>query len=270
MAKSNKLSQKELKQPDQFQTAGERIMQKVVENRKRYVMYAVLALVLVAVVLGVRAYMEHRQSKVSIAFAEAMKPYNAPIVKEGDTPEDMNALHYKTKQGKYVAASKTLEEFIEAYAGCSYGDVARVYLGNAFFKLGRFKEAREQYELFLRDMASDEPELRFLAFHNIAQSHMAEENFDEALATYNRLLQSDLEIWKDQATYQIALIHKRKNEKEQAIAILDKIVEEFPDSSVKSKADKLLLALRGPKAEEEEEEKPEEADTGEKTDETDE
>lgn len=242
-----KFTQKELKQPDTFQTKGEQVLEHFVNNRKRYLTYLAVLLALILIFSSVRTYVDYRNSKISAVYAEAFKVYQAKVVDEKDKKDDTGKdLTYPTDEKKYLAASQKFEALISQYGSSDYGAASRFYLANCLFKLKRYGKAREKYEEFLSAVGADYDEFRFIANHDIAQCYDAEGKLEEAMAEYRKILASDVDVWKDQATYQIAMIYKRQGKLEDAIKWFEDIGANYPESSLKPKVDKILTALRGP------------------------
>jgi tetratricopeptide (TPR) repeat protein len=243
----SKLSRKALKQPDQFQTQGEAVLQNLIDNKKRYLTYAGILVGLMIIYSVAMSYMASRDESLSEDYGQVMRIYNAQVAAKpeeadptGDTPT------FASEEMKYVSASEALEKFIAENSGSGFANAARLYLGNAFFMLKRYDKAREAYQTFLENANGPFDELSFIALNNIAQSLDAEDKLDEASATYQRIVDESEGIWGAEATYNIAQIKKRQGKNEEAIKLLLGLQEKYPDTAAKSKADKLLTVLRGP------------------------
>lgn|GEM_PF-3509383 len=254
MAKSKKLSRKELNQPDQFVTRGEQLLQNLVDNRKRYIMYVGAVFGVFILVNLICMYFQSQNDKISIQFSNAMKVYNAGVIAEGGEEEANPAAKiptYASEDAKNLAAVEKLQALVDEHGGSSYGAVAQFYLGNSLFQLKRYDKARAAYEAFLAKAGSDLKTFSFVAYHNIAQSYDGENNLDKALEAYKKILTLDGDAGKDDANYRMALIYKRQNKKDEAVKLLLETQEKYPESTLKSKIDKLLTFLRGPAPKEE-------------------
>ncbi len=259
MAQAKKLSRKELKQPDTFQTKGEEFLQHFIDNRRRY-LYAVLGFIGIILLITIASnLLQMRNDKISEVYADAMKVYDAPVVKDTEG-EPQEGLTFSTEEAKYLAATEKFQTVVNEYGGSAYGNIANFYLGNSHFQLKRYEKAREAYQAFIDNSGSDFSQFNFLAYHNIAQSYDAEKKFDQAIETYKKILSFGGELWKDEASFMIADIYKREGNKAEAIKWYTDVTENYPDSEVKPKAEKMLTLLRGPKPVEKKSETPEAAE----------
>lgn len=242
-----KLSRKELKQPDQFQSKGEDFLQRLIDNRKRIALVGGVLLALLAVYSIVTAYMDSRNEALSQKFGEIIRLYEAQVAASPDQANPAgNPPTFASDELKYVTVSEQLQSFVDEHKGSGFAKAARFYLANCFFMLKRYEKARENYEIFLKDAGGGFDGLTFLAHANIAQTYDAEGNLDEALKVYQKIADGRNPVWKAEATYMIAQIKKRQGKNDEAITLLLGIQTQEGDSSIKAKADKLLTVLRGP------------------------
>lgn len=266
MAKSKKLSRKEINQPDQFVTRGEQILQNLVDNRKRYAIYVGSVLAFIILANLVCAYFQNQNDKISMAYSDALRVYNADVVTGDDVEANPTGKNptFPTEEAKYLAANEKLQSLVDEHGSSSYGTVAKFYLGNTLFHLKRYTKAREAYQSFLDEAGSDFDSFKFMAYHDIAQCYDGENNLEKALETYKKILTLDGNAGKDDANYRIAMIYKRQGKKDEAVKLLLETQEKYPESSLKPKMDKLLTYLRGPAPKEEakEEKSEEKAEAG--------
>ncbi len=262
MAKAKKLDKKELKQPDAFQSKGEKALDHVVQNKKRYLTYIAAFLGLVILVQVGFAFRDYRNGKVSTAFSDAMKVVDAEVIEDKTQAAEAKEMTFESEEAKNLAITTQLGEFINKHADSRFATLARMHVGNAFFALKRYDKALENYETFLKD--GDFAQFRFMALNNIAQCQENQGNTDQAIATYKKIIdESKTDLWKDQSFYALGVLYKKQGNNDESIKWFDKLVEKYPESGLKTKADKFLAVLRGPEPEKKAEEKaaePEAAD----------
>lgn len=245
--KASKISQKELKQPDEFQNIGERALQHITDNRKWYIIGLIGIIVIAGIVSGVRAIIEHRAEKISKMYADALESYDAPIVEDTEENKENKptGLYFPTEEAKYLEALQKFESLQQSYSGSNFGDMAVFYIGNCHFKLKRYDKAIESYTKFVNDGSSDLDSLKFLARHNLAQSLEIQGKLDDAIKQYDEILSSSDKAWREQAYFFKGYLLEKQDKKEDAVKIYEKMIEEFPESQLKSKAEKRLMMLKG-------------------------
>jgi len=241
---SKKLSRKDLKQPDEFQTKGERALEHLHENRNKYFLVIIAIIAVAGLVSGANAFWTYRQGKISKHYANAMEAYTAPVVAMGekDKPE---GLSFPSDETKYMEALRRFGEISSSYSSSSYGELSVFYAGNCHFKLKRYDKAAEAYAKFIDEAGSSMESIVFLAHNNMAQSLEMKGELDKAYAEYQILIDEDAELWKEQAYFFQAYILEKQEKKEDAVKKLEKLLEEYPETSLKAKAEKRLMVLKG-------------------------
>jgi len=245
--KAPKISQKELRQPDEFQTLGERALQHITDNRKWYILGIIALFVIAGVVSGVRAIIDHRTEKISKMYADALESFDAPIVEENEENKENKpeGLYFPTEEAKYLAALQKFESLQQSYSGSNFGYMALFYIGDCHFKLKRYDKAAEYYARFTDEGSSDLDSLKFVARHNLAQALEMQGKLDDAIKQYDEILNSSDKVWREQAYFFKGYLLEKQDKKEDAVKMYEKMIEEFPESQLKSKAEKRLMMLKG-------------------------
>ncbi len=118
----HKLSRKELKQPDEFQSFFENARDFILENLNQVIMSVVIVLVAAAVALGTFAWERHRDALAAHQFYAAM-----------------TALGEKD----YKQAEHGFTQLAEKQPGLEVGRLSRLYLGLAYLRQNDLKQARD-------------------------------------------------------------------------------------------------------------------------------
>jgi len=251
VAQAGKLSQKELKQPDTFQSRGEQIVDHLVANRKRYLIYGGAAVLVILIALGVASIYEKRNATISKRFGEAFDTYNATVEREHVGVEKKKhapgELTFPTEETKYLAALEKFRVLAEQNSGTTYGRFALFYQANSHFMLGQYSKALEVYEKFLSVIGSDFNDLRFVAENNIAQCHDALGELDKAAETYQKMVDDPVGLFRDQALFMLAKLAARQGKRDEAITKFNSVLEKFPDSEFRPDVEKQLTLLGAPK-----------------------
>jgi predicted negative regulator of RcsB-dependent stress response len=124
---SRRLSRKELRQPDWFQTATENAFE--FYQRKRVVVYLALAAV-VLILLGIwgwKIFKERQDEKAAQEYGQAMAQYHA---------------------GKYREAVASLEK-VQTQRWSSYANLAHLYESNSYLALNDYPKAANAAQRFI-------------------------------------------------------------------------------------------------------------------------
>ncbi|MGH7805105.1 MAG: tetratricopeptide repeat protein [Candidatus Binatia bacterium] len=144
MSRDPKIRRKDLKSPDEFVTATQRVLA-VMRDHERETLLAIGALVaLIAIVLGVRSYRSWRDGQASDAFRSAFKAYAS---------EDL------------ATARKGFETVGVDWRGSQWGTLAHVYLGDVAVQSKDAAAAQAAFEKALE--SADDPSLRQIAEYNL-------------------------------------------------------------------------------------------------------
>lgn len=148
-------------------------------------------------------------------------------------------------QGNYLEAIEGrpgtpmigLAAIVEEYGSTSYGEVAKIYLGNAYYFLGRYEEALAAYE----DYSGDNDLMQSAAYAGIAAYYEAVNNAEEAADYYQRAA----EVSSANALNPKYLINASVNlleigEKEEAKKLLESIKRDYKQTVYSREVDRYL------------------------------
>jgi Ca-activated chloride channel family protein len=148
------------------------------------------------------------------------------VLREGNN--QYNSGRYKKAEQYYGDALKKKNNYFKA----NYN------LGNALYKQGKFKDALEQYDVFVKNNANKDTLSK--AFHNVGNSYLKEKRYEDAIKAYKNSLKFNP---KDENTrYKLAYAKKKKNQKNKDNKD-NKDKKEEPKMS-KEEAQRMLEALK--------------------------
>jgi len=167
---AKKLTKKELKEPDEFQTFSMKVLQYVTENRKRLYL---LGAVFLAVVLAAGGYAYYQQSYEAKALELYTEAANAVSFSPGPVPEE---------------ALKPYERLLTAYPRSAVAPLAHYHLGNLHYDRDEYTEAVDAYERFISKASGREKErfLVSLAHYGVAYSYENLKEYSKALEAFQR------------------------------------------------------------------------------------
>ncbi|MDQ6707081.1 MAG: tetratricopeptide repeat protein [Acidobacteriota bacterium] len=137
-----KLTRKELK-TDRFAVAVEHQLDFVSLHRTQVARYAVGALALLLIGVGIYLYRAHQRSVREEKLADAIHIQEAPVTPAGQP----GALSFPTEDAKRAAAVKAFSGIATEYSGSDEGDIAENYLGAIAADHGKLDEARKRFQM---------------------------------------------------------------------------------------------------------------------------
>jgi predicted negative regulator of RcsB-dependent stress response len=199
-----KITRKELKQPDEFQTiletAGAFLELHIIE-----VLFAAGALIVIAaIVFGIYYYQAHRARAAAARFDQAMTEFH---------------------DGKYEAAERDLASLAADEPHRAVGRLAYLYLGNAYLRQKQPAKARDALQHYLSEEKN--PLFRGAALNDLAVT-------DEKLGDYKRAEEayrqaSDIEgPGQARAMLGMARMLQKQGKREDAIAVYRDFLARHP------------------------------------------
>ncbi|WP_224363137.1 tetratricopeptide repeat protein [Hyalangium versicolor] len=253
MANSEKITQRELKQPDAFQRVGAEARDWLIE-RQTLVVLAVAVVLVGGLAVALISYFSHRgESSAAKELGQALEILDRPVVAmpEGAnlTPQDGSEPPFKSAQEQDQALVKALTDFRAAHKGTRSATTAALALGKAEYRLGNNDGAVAAFSEFLKDAAQNDP-MRAAALEGQGYAYEAQQKYDQAVATFDEMSKVDAAGYLEgMGQYHHARILVLQGKKDDAAAILVKIPVEHSGSAAARLATErtALLAADGVK-----------------------
>jgi predicted negative regulator of RcsB-dependent stress response len=211
-----KLSKKELKGPDVFQSSIEVITDYISENKNRF--YAIVtAVVLAAIIaLGIYMYWSNYQSSAREMYANAQNN----IAKNVETPEAARA------------NIKVYQELINKYPHSLSARMSHYHLGNLYYNLGEIDNAIIEYKKFVSSSRSDNAGIKFLALTSLGYCYEAKKDLKVALEYFEKAQKSDNVGFESIGFRNIARIYEQLNDKKNALENYKSALQKTTDPSM--------------------------------------
>jgi len=219
-----------------------------IEPRRRQIGgLLVVAILIVAAVLGITIIRAQRDSEAQRVLAEAMVALNArvvPVTATGDAnAEGVPAAaqlgaegSFATEEAKLKAALPKLKVAADAYPDAEPGITARYHMAGALASLGRHKEAIAEYEQVAQRAGNDSLYGR-MARLGKADTEAKAGQLDAAIATWKELASSpDEDLPKDAILLELARAYVAKGNQEEARKTFTQLVDEHPTSPYSAEA----------------------------------
>lgn len=159
----HRITRKELKQPDEFQTIIESAQQFLLDNLRQVIISAVVVLVAAAIAIGMYTYERRRDRIAGEAFYGALTA--------------LTGKQYKTAEDQFT-------KLAAAEPDRRIGKLARLYLAQAYIGEGDFIKARDALIAFVADY--HDPEFSSLALMDLGVVYEKMDDLPKAQGAYQQ------------------------------------------------------------------------------------
>jgi tetratricopeptide (TPR) repeat protein len=221
-----KITKKQMKE-DKLVTSYYKIQSFYFENQaKVLIAVGVVALIIVAVIL-----LGNRSSSNNAAASAALAKVT-PLIEAGSLNEAI--------EGDKTGNIDGLKKIVNEYGGSEAGEVARIYLANAYFILGRVDEALDQFEDYSgsNDLLKGASKAGAAACYETKNEWKKAANLYLDAANISKINPSNAEFLLKAGKCFIKL-----DEKSRAKEIFLSIKKDYPTSTVTFELDKYLLQI---------------------------
>jgi predicted negative regulator of RcsB-dependent stress response len=211
-----KLSKKELKGPDAFQSSIETISDYISENKTRF--YAIVTAVIFAAVIafGIYIYWSYYQSSAREMYVNAQNN----IAKNVETPEGARA------------NIKVYQELINRYPHSWSARMSHYHLGNLYYNFGEIDNAITEYKKFVSSSRSDNAGITFLALTSLGYCYEAKKDLKVALEYFEKAQKSDNVGFESIGFRNIARIYEQLSDKKNALENYKSALQKTTDPSM--------------------------------------
>jgi len=220
MLKAKKrLTKRQIKQ-DKFVTYYFKAQDYLAEN-SRTILYTIgaVVLILVAIFIYTRKQQEKEQNAV-VDLAKAKREYFAR---------------------NYQAAVPLLQNLVQRYDGTESAEIGLYFLASTYYSQNDYVKAEQTFREFLDE--SDDRILKSAALSGIAACYEEQNKFAEAAEIYNEAAEEYEGFMSPGNLYDSARCYVKAGNKDAARKILNKLIEDYADSRVKSDAEILLAEI---------------------------
>ena len=175
-----KLTKKELKGPDVFQSTIERITDYISENQIRFYVVVTAIVVAVAIAFGIYFYWNNYQTSAMEIYAKAQENMNRSA--QAQSPE-------MAKE-----SIKMYKELIDKYPRSWSAQMARYHLGNIYYHTGEIDNAIASYKDFVASARSDNSGINFLALTSLGYCYEAKKDIKGRLVILKKLRRPKISV----------------------------------------------------------------------------
>ncbi len=217
-----KLSKKELKE-DRFVLAVLRARE-IVEEHARTILYGILGILVVFLLASFYSQSKKKaQEEASVLLSEAQVALG---------------------QGDENAAIAKLNDLSDRYEGTPSAGYATFLLGKLYWQKNDTLKAKTYFKRYIDDYA-DDTFLTQAALAGYADCLILEKNYPEAARYYERAAKVNPEFPEAPVyLYSAAMAYRDAGALDKARKMLDRILEKYPDSPYREKAELLMAQIR--------------------------
>ncbi|MGA2525122.1 MAG: tetratricopeptide repeat protein [Smithellaceae bacterium] len=218
---SAKLSKKQLKGPDIFQSSFEKITDYISENTVRFFAIATTVILTVVIAFGIYLYWSNYQTTAAQIYAKAQASVIRSEVDPEAVPESM----------------KIFQELIDKYPHSWSARMAYYHLGNIYYNSGDLDNAINSYKKFVSSTKSDDAGIKFLALTSLGYCFEAKKDFKSALNYFEEAQKSNNTGFEAIGYRNIARIYEELNDKKKAL-------ENYQNALVKTADPSMVLFIK--------------------------
>ncbi len=240
---AEKMTKKELKEPDALQRAGMEATSKL-EGKEKYLVGGLVALVVIGLIAAiVDALSDRSEARAERALGAAMEPVGRRVA-QGETAQDPNETQppFASQQAKDEAVVESLTKFRAEHGGTKSATTAALPLAQAQLRLGKHDDAVKSFDQFIKDAAKDN-QLRAAALEGKGYALEAKGDLDGALAAFDELAKLEQPFLQGMGQFHRGRILVLQNKRDEAAKVFASIPEQFPNSAAARQAQERLNLL---------------------------
>ncbi|KPK89276.1 MAG: hypothetical protein AMJ94_12570 [Deltaproteobacteria bacterium SM23_61] len=217
---SKKVSRKKLlKEPDEFISTTGQVIEFLRTHQRQVTRAAVIVLIVIAAGAGTFYYLRSQEGKALVMQQQGLQLYQQAYQGSLENPA----------ADKKSDFQKALEKFKGSLAAYSWGrtaQVSRVFIGNCYYALKEYDQARAAYSKSL------EGPFRHLAMNGLAYISEAQGDFQKALEYYQTNMKDPHQPYRIESMLGAARCYEALKEKPKALEIYQKALAQDPQSAM--------------------------------------
>ncbi len=236
---AHELTRKELKGPDRFQQAAGQVAGWVASNQKQIAAGVVAAVGVVALGVGVTAWLGHREARAGAELSKVVSNIEGEI---SSVPvPGVNRPFFKSEDDRQRAVAAAAAEVRSLFPSSEAATTAALASGDAHLRLAEWDKALADYQAFLASAKKDDS-LRFAALEGTARAYEGKGDLPRASQAWERV-GTEAPFYGDRAEIERARLLAKMGRPADARKMLGGFDESFKDSMLKPEAHDLLAKL---------------------------
>ncbi|MDO9515484.1 MAG: tetratricopeptide repeat protein [Syntrophales bacterium] len=228
---ADKMTKKELEQPDEFHTIGWHALQYLSEHREKFYLGAAAVLLIIILAGAWYFYRLNYENKAQSLYSSAYAAYSS----QGSPEEE--------RRGGYLKAVQIYEELVKEYPSSHAATLSFYNMGNLYSNIDDTEKAITAYKTFLKRSGNNDI-LTALAYHGLGYCYEEIEDYDNALKSFedsNKRLQGTRFEYINYAN--IARIYERMGRQKDALEFYRKAAGNTKDPLAEMLIKRKIAAL---------------------------
>jgi len=167
---ADKMTKKELEQPDEFHTIGWHALQYLSEHREKLYLAGAAVLLIIILAGAWYFYRLNYENKAQGLYSSASNSYSLP----GSSADMKDA---------YLNAVQIYEELAKEYPSSHAATLSFYNMGNIYFNIGETEKSITAYKTFLKRSGKKDI-LRAFAYHGLGYCYEENKDYDNALKSF--------------------------------------------------------------------------------------
>jgi TolA-binding protein len=221
--------------------AAEKTADWTVEHRQTIIISAIVAVVVVAGVIGAWYYLNAQDEKASFDLAIAVRTMDTPLRPAGQ-PEQPDFPTYTSANERAEAAKKQFQAIVDKYPHTRTSDMAHYFLGVTSVSLGDYATAEKDFKSV---ETAGNRQVASLSKDALASLYGNTNRTKDAAALYQELINKPTtSVSKVTAQLQLAELYQNSNQPLDAKRIYEQIKKENPGNEAGQLATQKLTELK--------------------------
>ncbi|HVN20798.1 MAG TPA: tetratricopeptide repeat protein [Dongiaceae bacterium] len=221
--------------------AAERTADWTVEHRSTLIISAIVAIVLIAGVVGSWYYLNAQDEKASLELGVAVRTMDTPLRAPG-TPEQPDFPTFTSIKDRAEAARKQFQSIVEKYPHTRTADMAHYFVGVTSQTLGDNAAAEKNFKEVI---SAGNREVSSIAKDALAALYGQTNRTKDAVGLYQELINKPTNsVSKVTAQLQLAELYQNSNQPLDAKRIYEQIKKENPGNEAAEIATQKLTQLK--------------------------
>lgn len=242
---SEKLTKKEIREPDQFLKVTTEFWKKAAQHQKAMGIAALAILGVFVIAIFVNRSFEKKAVNSGGALSRALELARRGVDKGTDPTASSDLPNFSTYQEKYETIAAELEKVRADFPGSQAARSAAYYLADAKFQLGKLDEADALYGEYIGQTSAGDP-LRVMALEGRGYVAESKKDWAKALELFEQMnREASGDPSKARAALHRARILAASGKKQEAAEAFQKIQQDFKEDPAARQASERLALLAG-------------------------
>ncbi|MFB0518089.1 MAG: tetratricopeptide repeat protein [Acidobacteriota bacterium] len=239
-----RITRKQMKR-DEFISTVQKLVNLGILYRKQLALVIVAVVVVTLAVFGWRYYRHQQELKASALLSSAIKEFHTPITQPAETSSEDSAASpsFTSQEEKCRQVLPSFQKVIDSYPRSFSAAQARYYQGVCYLLLDQYEDAVKAFQNSFKK--TSDRFIKALSLMSLAHSYDAMGNYQQAAELYRDNFKAlSRVVPKELVLLDLGKYYEKSDQKNEAMAQYQRIIDEFPESQYKDEAQDRLDTLK--------------------------